>query len=235
VTPLVVSDLFLGNQDVKVELKGYAPFAQTVVLTEENPNPKLEVPLSKAAPAMGAAEIVSTPDGAQVRIDGTGAGQTPLSSLSLKVGKHEVEITKEGFEPWTGTLVVRGKKATIDARLRPLVKATATPPPQPEQVDPNRTYDQGDVDTPPRQTSGTSASYPKDAPKLKSGQSVSVGGTFVVTANGEVTEIQIHDSGGQQLDAAVMAALAKRKYTPGSKKGVKVKVRVPFKQTFQAS
>jgi serine/threonine-protein kinase len=235
VTPYDVDGLFLGNHKVKVELKGYAPDERNVALSEEAPKGSFSVSLSKTAPAMGAAEIVSTPDGAQVRIDGSGAGQTPLSSLSLKVGKHEVEITKEGFEPWTGTLVVRGRKASIDARLRPLVKVTATPPPQPEQVDPNRTYDQGDVDTPPRQTSGTSASYPKDAPKLKSGQSVSVGGTFVVTANGEVTEIQIHDSGGQQLDAAVMAALAKRKYTPGSKKGVKVKVRVPFKQTFQAS
>jgi TonB family protein len=236
VTPFDVPDLFLGEHKVKVELKGYAPVEQTVVLTENEPAFKLVAPLSKAAPAMGPAEIVSTPDGAQVKIAGAGAGQTPLSSLSLKVGRHEIEITKDGFEPWTGTLVVvRGKKARIEAHLRPLVKATPTPPPQPEQVDPNRTYDQGDVDTPPRQTSGTSASYPKDAPKLKSGQSVSVGGTFVVTANGEVTEIQIRESGGQQLDTAVMAALAKRKYTPGSKKGVKVKVRVPFRQTFQAS
>jgi TonB family protein len=193
------------------------------------------VPLTKAGPAMGAAEIVSTPDGAQVKIDGAGAGQTPLANLSLRAGKHDVEILKDGFEPWTGTLVVRRGKARIEAHLRPLVKATPPPPPQPEPVDANKTYDQGDVDTPPRQTSGSSASYPKDAPKLKSGQSVSVGGTFVVTGNGEVTEIQIRESGGQQLDSVVMAALAKRKYAPGVKKGVKVKVRVPFRQTFQAS
>ena len=205
------------------------------MLSEDVARVPLKVTLEKAGPAMGAAEIVSTPDGAQVTIDGAGAGQTPLSSLSLKVGRHEVAVSKEGFEPWTGTLVVGRRKARIEAHLRPLVKATATPPPQPEAVDPNKTYDQGDVDTPPRQTSGTSASYPKDAPKLKSGQSVSVEGTFVVTTNGEVTEIQIRESGGQQLDAAVMAALAKRKYVPGSKKGVKVKVRVPFRQTFQAS
>jgi TonB family protein len=235
VTPLDVPDLLLGNQDVKVELKGYAPFTQTVVLTQENPASPLKVTLERAAPAMGVAEILSTPAGAQVKVDGAPAGQTPLSNLSLKFGKHEVEILKEGFEPWTSTLVVGRRRATIQASLHPIAKATPTPPPPPEQVDPNRTYEQADVDTPPRQTSGTSASYPKDAPKLKSGQSVSVGGTFVVTASGEVTEIQIRESGGQQLDAAVMAALAKRKYTPGAKKGVKVKVRVPFRQTFQAS
>ena len=35
VTPLDVADLLLGNHEVKVELKGYAPSAQTVVLTED--------------------------------------------------------------------------------------------------------------------------------------------------------------------------------------------------------
>jgi TonB family protein len=235
VTPLDVADLFLGPHEVKVELKGYAPISQTVVLSEDAPRSELSLPLSKAAPVMGVAEIVSTPPGAQVKVDGAGAGQTPLDGLSLKVGKHEVEIVKDGFEPWTGTLVVGRRKARIEAHLRSLARSTPTPEPQPEAVDPNRTYDQADVDTPPRQTSGSSASYPKDAPKLKSGQSVSVGGTFVVNANGEVTEIQVRESGGRQLDDAVMAALAKRKYTAGAKKGVKVKVRVPFRQTFQAS
>jgi TonB family protein len=235
VTPLDVKGLFLGPHKLKVELKGYAADEREVVLSEAAPESALSIPLSKAAPAMGTADIVSTPEGAQVKIGGAGAGQTPLTNLSLRQGRHEVEIQKEGYEPWTGTLVVRGRKARIDAQLRAVVRATPTPAPQPEAVDPNRTYDQADVDTPPRQTSGASASYPKDAPKLKSGQSVSVGGTFVVVnANGEVTEIQIRESGGQQLDSAVMAALAKRRYTPGSKKGVKVKVRVPFRQTFQA-
>ncbi|MET0554352.1 MAG: TonB family protein, partial [Vicinamibacteria bacterium] len=235
VTPLDVAGLFLGQHTVKVELKGHDPITETVVLSEDGPSSDLKLTMLKAGPAMGAADIVSTPEGAQVKIGGAAAGQTPLSGLSLRAGRHEVEVLKEGFEPWSGTLVVGRRKARIDAHLRPLVKATPTPPPQPEPVDPNKTYDQGDVDTPPRQTSGSSASYPKDAPKLKSGQSVSVGGTFVVTLNGEVADIQIRESGGQQLDAAVMAALAKRKYTPGAKKGVKVKVRVPFRQTFQAS
>jgi serine/threonine-protein kinase len=235
VTPLDVPDLFLGNHDVKLELRGYAPIARQVVLAEDAPSSTIQETMERAAPAMGAADIVSTPAGAQVKIDGAGAGQTPLTNLSLKVGRHEVEILKEGYEPWTSTLVVGRRKATIQASLHAIAKATPVPQPQAEVVDPNRTYDQADVDTPPRQTSGASASYPKDAPKLRSGQSVSVGGTFVVTASGEVTEIQIRESGGQQLDAAVMAALAKRKYTPGSKKGVKVKVRVPFRQTFQAS
>jgi TonB family protein len=235
VTPLDVADLFLGNHEVKVELKGYASVTQTVVLSEDSPTSELKIPpLSRSAPAMGVAEVISTPSGALVKIDGTGVGETPLLNYSLRAGKHQVEVVKEGYEPWTSPLTVGRRKARVDAQLRPV--ARATPPPVVADVpDPNKTYEQGDVDTPPRQVTSSSASYPKDAPKLRSGQSVSVGGSFVVTANGDVAEIQIRESGGRAVDDAVMAALAKRKYAPGVKKGVKVRVRVPFRQTFQAS
>jgi TonB family protein len=234
VTPLDVADLFLGNHEVKVELKGYAPVTQTVVLSQDAPTSELKLPLSKSAPAMGVAEVLSTPAGALVRIDGTGVGQTPLLNHSLRAGKHQVELIKEGYEPWTGAVTVGRRKAKVDAQLKAIPKATPVPVVS-DEPDPNKTYEFAEVDTPPRQATGSSASYPKDAPRLKSGQSVSVGGTFVVTTNGEVVEIQIRESGGRAVDEAVMAALAKRKYTPGVKKGVKVKVRVPFRQTFQAS
>jgi TonB family protein len=235
-TPLEVADLFLGNHEVKVELRGYAAVTQTVVLSEDSPRSELKLPLSKAAPVMGAVDILSTPAGATVKIDGTGVGQTPLHDFGVKVGKHEVEIVKEGHEPWTSPLTVRRGKSKLEAQLRPVARPTPVPVVS-DVPDPNKVYDQSDVDTPPKQTQASSASYPRDAPKLKSGDSVSVAGTFVVNANGEVdaTDIQIKESGGPAVDKAVRAALAKRKYTPGVKKGVKVKVRVPFRQTFQAS
>jgi hypothetical protein len=234
VTPLDVTDLLLGNHDIKVELRGFAPVTQTIVLSELEPNSVLQLTLEKAAPVMGVAEVISTPSGALVKIDGTGVGQTPLMNHSLKAGKHQVEVVKEGYEPWAESITVGRRKARVDAQLRAVAKPTPVPVVA-DVPDPNKTYEQADVDTPPRQVTSSSASYPKDAPKLRSGQSVSVGGTFVVTTSGDVVEIQIRESGGASVDGAVMAALAKRKYTPGVKKGVKVKVRVPFRQTFQAS
>jgi serine/threonine-protein kinase len=234
VTPLDVTDLLLGNQDVKVELKGFAPVTQTIVLSEDKPEEMLQLKLEKAAPVMGVAEVFSTPPGAQVKIDGALVGQTPLLNHSIRAGKHQVEVAKDGYEPWSSPLTVGRRKTTIDAQLRAVAKPTPVPVVA-DVPDPNKTYEAADVDTQPRQVVGSSASYPKDAPKLKSGQSVSVGGTFVVTPNGDVVEIQIRESGGAAVDGAVMAALAKRKYTPGVKKGVKVRVRLLFKQTFQAS
>jgi TonB family protein len=86
-----------------------------------------------------------------------------------------------------------------------------------------------------KKTSGNSASYPqKNAPRLKSGDSVSVSVSFVVTETGEVTDLKVTESAGQVVDDAVTSAIRTWKYSPAVKKGVKVKVRVAFKQTFRA-
>ena len=234
VTPLDIPDLFLGNHEVKVELKGYAPVTQTVVLSQESPSSELKLPLSKSAPVVGVADLLSTPSGALVKVDGAGVGQTPLLNFSMKAGKHQVEMLKEGFEPWSESVSVGKRKARWTRRCAPFprprrcrwwptCRTRARPTSRPTST--RRA----------RQVVGSSASYPKDAPRLKSGQSVSVGGTFVVTVNGDVEQIQIRESGDAPWTTRVMAAVAKRKYSPGVKKGVKVRVRVPFRQTFQAS
>ena len=91
-----------------------------------------------------------------------------------------------------------------------------------------------EVDTTARKTGGLSVSYPEGAPRLKSGDSVSVSVAFVVNENGEVTDARVVESGGKILDEAVVAAVRGWKYAPAVKKGTKVKVHVTFKQTFRA-
>ena len=58
--------------------------------------------------------------------------------------------------------------------------------------------------------------------------------SFVVSENGEVTDLKVVESGGKAVDEAVMAAIRGWRYSPAVKKGVKVKVRITFKQTFRA-
>jgi TonB family protein len=228
--PVEVADLALGAHEVKVELRGFAPSAQKVVLTAEAPQADVSLNLARSAPTSGMAELHSTPQGALVRIDGVAFGQTPLRQ-SLKVGGHAVELVKEGFEPWAGSLDVQGRgTARVDALLRPMVRATPTP----EPVDVTRVYQPSEVDTQPRRVSGSSAPYPERAPRLRPGRDVTVGGSFVVSENGEITDLKITESAGELVDDAVMAAVRNWKYSPGARRGVKVKVRVHFKQTFRA-
>jgi serine/threonine-protein kinase len=229
-TPLELGGLALGAHEVRVELRGYAPAVQRVELTSQAPQAELSLALSRSAPVSGIAELHSSPQGAFVRIDGIAVGQTPMRQ-SLRLGGHAVELIKEGYEPWSTTLDVTGRgTARVDAVLRSVAPATPTP----EPVDVARVYAPSEVDTQPRRLSGSSAPYPASAPRLRPGRDVTVAGTFVVSEEGEIIDLRIVESAGEVVDQAVMAAVRNWKYSPGARRGVKVKVRVPFKQTFRA-
>jgi TonB family protein len=236
VSPLELADLAVGNYQVSAELRGYESQTQTATITAEAPHVDVRVTLSRQAPTTGSAEIVSTPAGADVSVDGKASGQTPVADLKLRPGAHKVDLTRDGYEPWTGSVSVEaGKKARLEAALKAIPKA-ATPPPKP-QVDANHVYENSasEVDTPAKRVSGSSAEYPrKGVPNLRSGQSVSVSLTFMVNAAGDVEDIQVVESAGKVIDEAVMSAVRQWKYSPAEKGGEKVKVRVRFKQTFQA-
>jgi TonB family protein len=231
-TPLELAGLPLGSYEVRLEMKGYESQTKTVSVTDEQPRAEVSLALPRAA-VTGTADFLSTPFGARVSVDGSPVGLTPITELKLRPGSHQVELTKEGYETWTGTLVVTaGRRGRIDAQLKP--KAVAPPPPQ--TPDPDRVYNNtvADVDTMARKTSGASVGYPDGAPRLKSGESVSVAVSFVVTESGDVTDVRVLESGGKVLDEAVVSTVRTWKYAPAVKMGTKVKVRVTFKQTFRA-
>ena len=63
-------------------------------------------------------KINSTPDGAQVEIDGVAAGNTPLK-VTLTGGKHEISIKKDGYSEWRKSLNLGPDMAQVDAVLQP--------------------------------------------------------------------------------------------------------------------
>ena len=232
-TPLALADLPLGDYDVRLDARGYEGQTRRVALTAGAPAAELRLKLVRAAPVTGSAEIVSTPAGASVTIDGKAVGRTPLAAAALPAGAREVQLVLEGHEPWSGTVdVVAGQKGHVEVRLRPLV-AKPLPTPTPEIVDAARVYADTEVDTKPRKVSGNSPSYPSDrAPRLRSGERVSVVLMFVVTESGEVQDIRVMESAGKAIDDVVLSAVKTWRYEPATKRGTKVKVRTAFKQTF---
>ena len=65
----------------------------------------------------GTVAIASTPDGAQVSIDGAYAGSTPREN-SLAPGEHEIKIVRKGYADWQRKVLVEaGKKLDINAEL----------------------------------------------------------------------------------------------------------------------
>jgi protein TonB len=94
-------------------------------------------------------------------------------------------------------------------------------------------YGPSDVDTPARKLSGDSPSYPRaGAPRLRSGERVSVVVRFVVDEKGEVQDLSVVESAGKVVDAAVIQSVRSWKYEPAVKRGVKVRSQMLFKQTF---
>ncbi|HEV7498726.1 MAG TPA: TonB family protein, partial [Vicinamibacteria bacterium] len=238
-TPMDVHDLSLASHEVKLELDGYAPMTEPVMLTAESPQTEVKLTLSRTAPATGAADVSSNPPGATVKIDGTSVGVTPLRGHKLNVGRHRVELAAEGYEPYSASLTVReGQTARMEAPLvahvvaKPSPKLSPTPVPAPTPD--THVYDENDplISPKPIKVGGKSGEYPREAPALKRGQRASVTVSFVVLETGEVTDVQVVESAGSTVDDAVVSAFKTWKFTPGSKQGAKVRVRVTRRQTF---
>jgi S1-C subfamily serine protease len=70
--------------------------------------------------AAGKISILSTPDGADIEIDGVFLGNTP-SDLSVETGKRVIRITKKGYQPYERTLQVQPNGSQrISAELDPV-------------------------------------------------------------------------------------------------------------------
>jgi protein TonB len=120
---------------------------------------------------------------------------------------------------------------TLSVAVAP--RATPAPTPRVETVDVSRVYQPREVDQAPKKVSGDYPD-PTGLPKLKSGERVSVSVVFVVTEAGEVTDVEVIESGGsERLNEAVMKAVKKWRFEPGVKAGTKVRVRQSQKFTYQ--
>jgi TonB family protein len=234
VTPLDLGGLAYGSYDVKLDLKGFESRTTSVTLSDSAAKGDVKLTLPKLAPALSLVDILSTPFGAAVTIDGKSVGQTPLTDFRLAPGNHQVQIAKDAYEPYSGSVKVEvGKRARVDATLKavPLPSPSPTPPP----IDPNHAYENTppQVETPARKISGSAAGYPDKGPRLKSGDQVSVSFDLVVDQNGDVETVTVTESAGKVVDDAVIQTVKKWKYTPAVRQGTRVKVLIHGKQTFR--
>lgn len=66
--------------------------------------------------------VKSTPDGADIVVDGKFSGNTP-STLRLSAGDHKLTITSKGFQNWERTITLSPSgKITVNAALEPEAK-----------------------------------------------------------------------------------------------------------------
>lgn len=72
-----------------------------------------------AAPSAPAKVAVSsTPDGADIEVDGNFVGNTP-SAIELVPGDHVVRVSKAGYQAWEKKIKVTGGEVRLKAELEP--------------------------------------------------------------------------------------------------------------------
>jgi hypothetical protein len=73
-------------------------------------------PVSLNQGAAAELEVSSTPDGADIEIDGNFVGSTP-STVGVVAGPHQLSVNKAGFKPWERKITVSSGHIKIDAIL----------------------------------------------------------------------------------------------------------------------
>jgi hypothetical protein len=123
--PVDRNDLDPGKHYVIVHKDGYTDFKREVALLE-NQTVALVADLS----ATGAVRLLSTPDGADVKIDGEVVGRTPMLRDAVAVGDHVLEVRAKGYFDHKETIKVEGGREKIfSVDLKQLPTG-----PSPEQV-----------------------------------------------------------------------------------------------------
>jgi len=117
--------LVLGGKDINIpkgtQFNTYVDGDQDVPLAAMVATPAAQPaaqPSASFTPSEPSTVVVkSTPDGADITVDGRYMGSTP-STLQLAPGEHTVSIERSGFKRWERIMSVNaGGIVTIDARL----------------------------------------------------------------------------------------------------------------------
>ncbi len=61
-------------------------------------------------------QVASTPDAADIEIDGSFVGNTP-STVGVAAGQHQISIKKSGFKPWERRIAVSSGQVNVNAVL----------------------------------------------------------------------------------------------------------------------
>ena len=124
VTAYISGDVKLDP--AKFQPAPFVPAAPPVPSTQEVPpsspaatpngGPTGTAPVSLDQGAAAELEVSSTPDGADIEIDGNFVGSTP-STVGVVAGPHQLSVKKAGFKPWERKITVLSGHIKIDATL----------------------------------------------------------------------------------------------------------------------
>jgi hypothetical protein len=113
-----------GNRNIRVVKAGYKEYAEKIYV-EPNMIKKLRITLPP--PVTGTFLITSNPPGAQVFINGTPLGITPLTVSDLNQGTYTIRYTLQGYQPSEQKIILAaGQTVPVTGILQPVPTPTPT-------------------------------------------------------------------------------------------------------------
>jgi hypothetical protein len=73
-------------------------------------------PAGQSSVSLAQLQISSSPDGADIEIDGSFVGNTP-SNVGVTAGQHDIAVKKVGFKPWERKIAVSSGQVNVNAVL----------------------------------------------------------------------------------------------------------------------
>jgi CRISPR/Cas system-associated exonuclease Cas4 (RecB family) len=111
-TPATVSGIQEGYRIVKVSKKGYADYTKTVFVSA-NKDTTVDAALEKG----GTISVTTLPGGAEVTIDGSLAGKSPVEA-GVTAGNHIVKVSLGGYDEYSSSAsVVAGETLKLEVAL----------------------------------------------------------------------------------------------------------------------
>jgi len=138
--PLDITDLTAATYTVVLKKSGYQDYTTTVkIVAGQTAQVAATLQVSGTQPSgTVSAEILSTPEGADVYINNAYKGVTPLEFQNVPLDttqSYTVTIKLDGYNPYTTTgKVTPGQSVQINAALSPIATPTATQPISPLTV-----------------------------------------------------------------------------------------------------
>jgi hypothetical protein len=98
------------NGDLRLESAKFSTKPQDSTSTASGVQPppnQAQPPTIALAPMTGSVEVHSTPDGAEVYVDGAFNGNAP-ATLKLAPGQHAIRVTQVGYKDWSREIAEQG-------------------------------------------------------------------------------------------------------------------------------
>ena len=226
VSPRVVGGVRPGRHTVRLAAPGFADAQLGIVVPADGASQPMRFVLQ---PIAARVRVQSIPPGVAVSVDGEHEGMTPIETLLLEPGRHEIRMDREGLRPWVKEVDARvGDSFAVEARLQ---RVDTGPGPAAAPVRPGTMISLGLGVTPPRKISGGPAAYPEAARSRNLQGGVTV--DMVITEHGVPIEIEVVESGGEALNRALVDAVGRWRFEPARKDGVNVRVHWRVRQIFR--